>query len=792
MTFQLKVDVNGPSFVGVGSLFALQRSDSVVGGGVSDEQQRLLGSSSSFANLPPLPAKSSSTLGGGGLLENTGSFSSWPPHVSNDGGRSSNGAHARRGVSIGYCNDRLFSRLVTGQLGNAPCVIRLFDVTSLLPPALPNDAVTAAARTSARNRMLKHLKDSGDGMLPCLASSQLQTAAGVEVLAAAYPVVPCGNAFDAYSDWVDAANPTPQERESALRGVLHAVLEQLARRHEQGRCHGSVKASNVFFPAALAPNLSGGNSAAMVLGPHAFSDVLLADESYGPLEQAARRSSDDQELAGSAQLELKHFRIREMAYVPPPECVNSKRQQNADSALPQQSLTIESNTTDAICRLEPSYDVWMFGLLAIHLADGGFYPWLKKQLKPLPALRRVWSPKFAWLVQMCVNTNPARRPTCAELLGHQWFQAPILQPIGTGSSDVFGVKPGSGSGVMQHAPEMSLLDALATPRDNNPSATGPAAANPSVATTTMGNTSSDAPSPSRLPWGAPTRHYLRTYSDILHEFQQRAAMHQQQQQQQTAPDESFGAADLLSRVSGGTTNFGLVHEQPSRSASPPVVAPKTTAAAVASPTRQRVADNAPAEPPADVFRPRPPFLGVAIAAMEAILQEVAAVRPQRLSPALSFDDLSHTLDAEAAVNRIVDLMHAFLVLHSKSNLVADAWCCSLLEAMRKRPEFAGYMEPLFQKPGTQHRSAISTAAEVGPPSVSSRAVSANGVLLAGGGDFTAAGSSAMHPTGAISSALPSQQDDHAPTPTTFNSYLHCKWHAISSFTLQGGGKIRWD
>lgn len=62
----------------------------------------------------------------------------------------------------------------------------------------------------------------------------------------AFPQIPGGNVRQLLDEWVRDKKPHPVLVEAVIRNVVYAVLVQLRSLHLAGRCHGSVKSTNVF------------------------------------------------------------------------------------------------------------------------------------------------------------------------------------------------------------------------------------------------------------------------------------------------------------------------------------------------------------------------------------------------------------------------------------------------------------------------------------------------------------------------------------------------------------------
>ncbi|KAH8618692.1 hypothetical protein ERJ75_000247400 [Trypanosoma vivax] len=167
---------------------------------------------------------------------------------------------------------------------------------------------------------------------------------------------------------------------------------------------------------------------------------------------------DEENRSHRSDRELRLFTLAEQEYLPPPECVVEESSPSAPYFTPRnhpksssasadavedmdwQSCTTNkssdvhiakfratSNTCNPRCPISCSHDIWMLGMLAIQLADGGSPWWMRLHHKPLPRLRRgQWSLNFAAFVQRCAHREAGQRPTAAELLQDGWFNRVLL------------------------------------------------------------------------------------------------------------------------------------------------------------------------------------------------------------------------------------------------------------------------------------------------------------------------------------------------------------------------------
>lgn len=378
-------------------------------------------------------------------------------------------------------------------------------------------------------------------------------------IALSLPFVRQGNISDVFQRWVCSSRPSLVLREVAIRNIIKAVLRRLVFLHQQGKAHGSVKATNIFVSAHVAEAMAmyspkyadaataasvnaaaggggGGASKGCTLakavdtsggggtdvndtkchcggfsGGDSVSDegekegegangekegkerqgeeedalrslewtkhVILADGYYAEVEAllmasfaetTGRTGSSSFTRSRSSPLmsvgvptpsfyvksasststtfdmnKLHLFTVEELEYIPPPECIMaethscndvvSKRENSSPSMNSTNNTSVSalpfrktSNTTNPLCPLSPSYDVWMIGMLAIQLADGGFSWWMGRHPRPLPRLRRGrWSLPFASFVQRCACADPTQRPSAEELLKDKWFNTSL-------------------------------------------------------------------------------------------------------------------------------------------------------------------------------------------------------------------------------------------------------------------------------------------------------------------------------------------------------------------------------
>ncbi|CUG39117.1 Hypothetical protein, putative [Bodo saltans] len=237
--------------------------------------------------------------------------------------------------------------------------------------------------------------------------------------------------------------------------------------NDEGSFHAAVGRTTSNVGGGVAGRRRSSKARHAAMGPLDWcTDAVLVDGIYHRLDEAARKvferesnaTSDAATAAALAAISTEWARLQEYDYVLPPECLQrtaaadvtsgtfdaSSTAGSASSGLPplKSSITPTSTTTmpdspfsmsvvsqgSISKRLTPAADLWNVGLLAIHLADGGFPTWLRRQAKPVPSLSSSsgWSHKFHSFVQVCVSLNPEQRSSARELLEDPWFQSVIM------------------------------------------------------------------------------------------------------------------------------------------------------------------------------------------------------------------------------------------------------------------------------------------------------------------------------------------------------------------------------
>ncbi|EKF29781.1 hypothetical protein MOQ_006420 [Trypanosoma cruzi marinkellei] len=76
---------------------------------------------------------------------------------------------------------------------------------------------------------------------------RLEAASPLFAIALSLPLVRQGNIHEVFQDWIRTQRPSQLLRETAIRNIIHAVLQHLVVLHRKGRAHGSIKATNIFF-----------------------------------------------------------------------------------------------------------------------------------------------------------------------------------------------------------------------------------------------------------------------------------------------------------------------------------------------------------------------------------------------------------------------------------------------------------------------------------------------------------------------------------------------------------------
>ncbi|RNF24916.1 transferase [Trypanosoma conorhini] len=74
------------------------------------------------------------------------------------------------------------------------------------------------------------------------------------------PLVRQGCIHDVFQSWICAARPSQLRRETAIRNIIHAVLQRLVVLHRGGGAHGSIKASNIFVSSHVLEALEAMNA----------------------------------------------------------------------------------------------------------------------------------------------------------------------------------------------------------------------------------------------------------------------------------------------------------------------------------------------------------------------------------------------------------------------------------------------------------------------------------------------------------------------------------------------------
>lgn len=329
------------------------------------------------------------------------------------------------------------------------------------------------------------------------------------------PFVAGGNILDRFHSWCRGASRVDQE--IVIRSIVRCALEQLALIHACGEVHGSVKATNLFswrdvaeaHDAASSPQQDeqNGATAATTRAPSTVgikaparrrssrlryaagttggnplewcTDVVLVDGLYHVLDDAARR------VLGSATPPHTHHEcwaaIDDYDYVLPPECLQKSTADveggeeasedpskgrstaatpRATSTAPVAPFSMSEVAPNVLHhRFTQAADLWNIGLMAIHVADGGFPSWLRRQAKPVPSLSSTsgWSNKFASFVQVCVSLHPEQRTSAKGLLHDPWFQSIIVDPAVHGG--------GGGGGLPSASPTHFRQNVAVLPRN---------------------------------------------------------------------------------------------------------------------------------------------------------------------------------------------------------------------------------------------------------------------------------------------------------------------------------------
>ncbi|KAF8280278.1 hypothetical protein TcBrA4_0096890 [Trypanosoma cruzi] len=75
---------------------------------------------------------------------------------------------------------------------------------------------------------------------------QFEAASPLFAIALSMPLVRQGNIHEVLQEWIRTQSPSQLLRETAIRNIIHAVLQHLVVLHRRGMAHGSIKATNVF------------------------------------------------------------------------------------------------------------------------------------------------------------------------------------------------------------------------------------------------------------------------------------------------------------------------------------------------------------------------------------------------------------------------------------------------------------------------------------------------------------------------------------------------------------------
>ncbi|CBH14011.1 hypothetical protein, conserved [Trypanosoma brucei gambiense DAL972] len=202
-----------------------------------------------------------------------------------------------------------------------------------------------------------------------------------------------------------------------------------------------------------------------VSGPRGYCEQLRGSSCYSSAYPLPLKAVEG--FRNSPTMDALHlFTVKEQEYLPPPECIIEENTINSTSnsgcidssshndPIPTSKLRpshgdgsntskkaafnttgprirATHNTHNPRCPLTPAHDIWMLGLLAIHLADGACPWWMRLHHRPLPRLRRGrWSLSFASFVQRCVCAAETGRPSAKELLLDKWFDCALLDKRG--------------------------------------------------------------------------------------------------------------------------------------------------------------------------------------------------------------------------------------------------------------------------------------------------------------------------------------------------------------------------
>ncbi|PIL30941.1 hypothetical protein GSI_07110 [Ganoderma sinense ZZ0214-1] len=206
--------------------------------------------------------------------------------------------------------------------------------------------------------------------------------------------------------------------EEVIRCILKQALQGLNYFHINGLIHRDVKAANLLID----------DDGTVLLGDLGVAAFLW--DSGGPQPSKSRTINFDPSIRGAQNSHNHtHQRVPAPSATPQRPSILGKRKSFVGTPCWMAPEVINGKTYDA------SADIWSFGITAIELAQGRAP---RSRLDPHkvlvmtvteapPKLERTsgphsYSSAFAEIVEMCLNKDPAKRPTAADLLQTNFFK----------------------------------------------------------------------------------------------------------------------------------------------------------------------------------------------------------------------------------------------------------------------------------------------------------------------------------------------------------------------------------
>ncbi|KAI1797547.1 kinase-like protein [Ganoderma leucocontextum] len=207
--------------------------------------------------------------------------------------------------------------------------------------------------------------------------------------------------------------------EEVIRCILKQALQGLNYFHINGLIHRDVKAANLLID----------DDGTVLLGDLGVAAFLW--DSGGPQPSKSRTINFDPLIRAAQNNNHTHQRASAPSAAPQRPTILGKRKSFVGTPCWMAPEVINGKTYDA------SADIWSFGITAIELAQGRAP---RSRLDPHkvlvmtvtdapPQLERSsgphsYSSAFAEIVGMCLNKDPAKRPTAADLLQTHFFKNP--------------------------------------------------------------------------------------------------------------------------------------------------------------------------------------------------------------------------------------------------------------------------------------------------------------------------------------------------------------------------------